>query len=73
MQNKPVSAYEWLYAVEENIQCLRLSTFVYRREYIPFPGPPAEKEPPPPRSIFKTAKENISGSVYFALSNPIAI
>ena len=27
---------------------------MYRREYIPLPGPPAEKLPPPPISVFST-------------------
>ena len=27
------------------------SHYSHNREYIPFPGPPAEKDPPPPISI----------------------
>ena len=71
IQNKPLSSYEWLYAVEENIQWLRFKTFVYKREYIPLPGPPAENDPPPPISMFKTANANMSWSVYFELWKPI--
>jgi len=39
--------------------------------YIPFPGPPAEKEPPPPIRMFKTQKLIKSGCWCETLSNPI--
>lgn len=39
-----------------------LSTFRYRRVNMPFPGPPAEKDPPPPIIMFSTAKGMKSSS-----------
>jgi hypothetical protein len=34
---------------------------VYSREYMPLPGPPAEKEPPPPSNVCKMATAYMSG------------
>lgn len=48
-----------------------LSTFKYSLVYIPFPGPPAEKEPPPPIIILRTQKATKSSSLCEQLSNPI--
>jgi hypothetical protein len=47
-----------------------LRTFKYSLEYIPFPGPPAEKDPPPPIRALRTAKAKKSGSVKDVLSKP---
>uniref|UniRef100_A0A915IZ47 Uncharacterized protein n=1 Tax=Romanomermis culicivorax TaxID=13658 RepID=A0A915IZ47_ROMCU len=48
----------------------KLKTFKYKRVYMPFPGPPAEKLPPPPRREFRTQNGTKSGSLYEQLSNP---
>lgn len=33
---------------------------LHRREYIPFPGPPAEKDPPPPISAYSKVSFTIT-------------
>lgn len=33
---------------------------MYRREYIPLPGPPALNEPPPPKRVCRVARAYIS-------------
>lgn len=45
-------------------------TFKYNRVYIPLPGPPAEKLPPPPIREFKTQNGMKSLSLYEQLSKP---
>lgn len=71
IQNSPLSEYTWLDAVALYIQWYWFSTFVYSRVYIPLPGPPAEKEPPPPIIKFSTHDATKSGSWCDVPSNPI--
>jgi len=47
--------------MQDSTQPCWFKTFVYSREYIPLPGPPAEKDPPPPRRVCRVAKAYISG------------
>jgi hypothetical protein len=48
-------------------------TFKYNLVYIPFPGPPAEKDPPPPIIILSTQKLMKSSSLCEQLSRPITM
>ena len=45
-----------------------VSTFKYSCVYMPFPGPPAENDPPPPMRELSTAKAKKSASRYELLS-----
>lgn len=56
-----------LYKADNNL----FSTFVYSLVYIPFPGPPALNDPPPPSIIFKTQIAIKSGSCSEHPSKPI--
>ena len=47
-----------------------LSTLVYSLVYMPLPGPPAEKLPPPPIIMFNTQKGMKSGCWWPTLSRP---
>ena len=47
-----------------------LSTFVYSRVYIPFPGPPALNDPPPPIIMLRTHIGTKSASLWEQLSKP---
>lgn len=47
------------------------STLVYSRVYIPFPGPPALKDPPPPISMLRTQIGIKSGCWWEYPSRPI--
>mmetsp|Transcript_1173 Transcript_1173/g.3866 ORF Transcript_1173/g.3866 Transcript_1173/m.3866 type:complete len:304 (+) Transcript_1173:464-1375(+) len=54
MPMRPWSLKMELMPVQFCAQLNLLSTLMYRREYMPLPGPPAEKLPPPPMSRFST-------------------
>lgn len=59
----------WPYKINNFTYLLR--TLRYNRVYIPFPGPPAENDPPPPIIIFRTQNATKSGSLCEQLSSPI--
>ena len=54
MPTTPTSSNTEWNAVQFCAHACLFRTRVYRREYMPFPGPPALKEPPPPISVFNT-------------------
>mmetsp|Transcript_59660 Transcript_59660/g.182208 ORF Transcript_59660/g.182208 Transcript_59660/m.182208 type:complete len:232 (+) Transcript_59660:409-1104(+) len=54
MVNRPLSAYMTLLAWQLSTQWCLFNTSVYNRVCMPLPGPPVEKEPPPPRNIWST-------------------
>ncbi len=59
-QNKPKN--HMVVSIRENNKIQWGITRVYRREYIPFPGPPVENDPPPPKRVCKTVTANESFS-----------
>mmetsp|Transcript_35069 Transcript_35069/g.69092 ORF Transcript_35069/g.69092 Transcript_35069/m.69092 type:complete len:221 (-) Transcript_35069:103-765(-) len=54
MPRRPWSSWIAVVASADSAQWCRLSTSRYRREYMPLPGPPAEKDEPPPSSCWRT-------------------
>lgn len=54
LTNLKLGHNEFLYNWYVNFNTTEQSDFyLHNLEYIPFPGPPAEKDPPPPISIYK--------------------